>query len=1548
MFFTWFRAGWLSLALLMCTVSAQASLGCRQLESGSQGMTLEFSFPDCEVQLLDGGTIHRFAGEGLLGQPGAPDLPLVNRLVEIPARAGIRLEILDEHWESLGSRQVRPHQDRTHRADEGPQPWLEDPSIFSVDAHWPEQWLSVSDPAIQRDLRLVKLGIAPLRWNPVSGEVLALRELSLRIHFEGENLLNALDHAPESPLFDAWHARNEHLLRMESEGALRDIQWQSATLPMNYLVIADTDAFDNDRFNDWLDWKRRKGHRIEILTEQDIPQWSRNAIRSAIADAYDSDTPPDYVTLVGDADGGSYELPTHFSFDTYGSEYDHFYSAIAGNDILADVVVGRLSARSSTQLSTICNKILEYELNPDLEDPSWLQRASFLTGTGHCGMSMKQLSRSIGYQLVSGQGYTQLDTAWCADSPNYVFSWYNSGISYHNYRGWVGMEGLNRTQVMAMNQGNRTPISVIFTCNSGSFADPNYEPAYSEAFLRAGLPTNPGGGAAAMGLCTQYTHTAYNNQVCGGFWSGLLDYGIRQVGTAMYRGKYELYMNLPAGDENIETFSNWANLMGDPGMNLWVGVPGVLQFDNLPEVVATDAGFLDLRVTDAEGQPVEGAAICLYQAGGLQLVQLSDASGRSAFPLDAVDTGQVLQITATRDNYVPALEDRSVQEVGGGLALLNALWDGGTAEELLPGSTHDLVLDLDNNADIDTPAGTLFLECEPGSAVVSPEVLAIDAIPAGGSLVSGILQVTLADSISDREALFFRAWHAAAGDTTELGFETTLSRPWLTVEDPDVDGLTLEPGDSDDLRIAVRNTGNRPASLTLTPSFGGSAWFSVDETPVELELNEGEASEQLVFEVTAHEEAWNGQQGFLKVNWTDSNGIRGHFQVALRTGVGTESEATGADAYGYFAIEDTDNHPLAPVYDWVEIAPEEGGPGTALELTDFADEQDDAALVDLPFPFRLYGEEYTQMGVCSNGFVSFGPWAHLETDFRNHYLPIGMGPEPMLAVMWDDHYLGGNTEVCTWYDETNHRYVVEWYRMRANSSNGINTFQLILLDPAHWPNESGEGEFIYQYADFDDTQDNDQDYPYCTIGLKDHTATRGMTLVNYNLWNDTATEIDENGGRAILFTVRPVEGGADGLLEELTAGLHFTLSDTETESARDTVWFHNAGEGFLNWSASVAVPQDWPQLGMARNTGRDQGGPDSAGYTWIDSEEEGGPLFSWIPVAETDTAVEFEHNDATAGPFALDFDFPFYGQLFDEFYINPNGWISFSDTRNLWYNAVGMPHEDAPMNSIAGWWDDLLNNEAMNDQVSYRAGVDSLVVSWVEAAHFDPEDFGGPFTFQIILERNGRITIQWADMNSGNPLSDSGTMGLQGPNDESGFVIHHLRQVADNYTVRVLPPFWLQLEDSGGIVPPMEDGFIVLHAHNAPVQELLPTGDYMAELRIGSASGGELFLPIGLSLGTTSAGETPSLPEGIVLGKAWPNPFNPVTTVPFVLPAARRASLDVYNIQGRKVLSLVESQELPAGRHLARFDGSSLASGVYFLRLQVQGESRTQRVLLLK
>ena len=161
-----------------------------------------------------------------------------------------------------------------------------------------------------------------------------------------------------------------------------------------------------------------------------------------------------------------------------------------------------------------------------------------------------------------------------------------------------------------------------------------------------------------------------------------------------------------------------------------------------------------------------------------------------------------------------------------------------------------------------------------------------------------------------------------------------------------------------------------------------------------------------------------------------------------------------ADAGGYIACENGD--PNGPTFQWFEISPLEGGPGTLMVLND-----DDADTAALPFTFRMYGQDYTQAYISTNGFVSFD---FASTAYANTALP---NPELGHAVVcyWEDWHPELAGDVSYYYHAAEHALIVEWHDMPhgAPDIDPRETFQVWLYDAAVDPAPSGDSRIRMQY-----------------------------------------------------------------------------------------------------------------------------------------------------------------------------------------------------------------------------------------------------------------------------------------------------------------------------------------------------------------------------------------------------------------------------------------------------------------------------------------------------
>jgi len=120
------------------------------------------------------------------------------------------------------------------------------------------------------------------------------------------------------------------------------------------------------------------------------------------------------------------------------------------------------------------------------------------------------------------------------------------------------------------------------------------------------------------------------------------------------------------------------------------------------------------------------------------------------------------------------------------------------------------------------------------------------------------------------------------------------------------------------------------------------------------------------------------------------------------------------------------------------------------------------------------------------------------------------------------------------------------------------------------------------------------------------------------------------------------------------------------------------------------------------------------------------------------------------------------------------------------------------------------------------------------------------------------------------------------------------------------------------------------------------TGEAHLIAAIGSdANGREAAVRVERSLGESN------VPETYHLSQNYPNPFNPRTEISFSLPAASNVTLEIFNVMGQKVATLVNSH-LEAGEHSVTWDGSQAASGVYLYRFRADDFEATRKMVLMK
>lgn len=212
-------------------------------------------------------------------------------------------------------------------------------------------------------------------------------------------------------------------------------------------------------------------------------------------------------------------------------------------------------------------------------------------------------------------------------------------------------------------------------------------------------------------------------------------------------------------------------------------------------------------------------------------------------------------------------------------------------------------------------------------------------------------------------------------------------------------------------------------------------------------------------------------------------------------------------------------------------------------------------------------------------------------------------------------------------------------------------------------------------------------------------------------------------------------------------------------------------------------------LSLSANLFAASGGPDMYGYTWKDSNEPGGPVFSWIDITTTGTQVQGLADDNMVGPFVMATSQAYYWYTRKNVWIGSNGYIAFAN------GNIASPFPTIPMaggmnDYIAAYTADLTFSGTGNPGRCYILDDDDqTIISYVGVPFWSPTapSYTGSNTFQVILNKtDNTITVQYLLVSGTTQNNDlligiesvAGSIGLQHSVDQyqtNNFAIRYYR-----------------------------------------------------------------------------------------------------------------------------------------------------------------------------
>ena len=602
---------------------------------------------------------------------GSPELPMMNRLIEVPHGATARVEVL-----SATSREI----DLAEFGIDTPLMPAQPSMPKSVDpANWPfvyDRDAYLSDRVAQdlagvtaigrlRALDLARVEISPVEYYPEANRLVVVETLDLRVVFEGGD---------QAAGDDLWATTNSHFFKpvYDRVAGLQDRgehdSYPDLVSDVVTMVVITPSSFEA-QLQDFVDWKTERGFHVVVGVIGSPEVGSTTAsIQSYIHDLYNNATPelpaPSFVVFVCDVA----QCPT---FTVSGDATDRPYCAVDGDEI-PDIYYGRLSATNSSQLQAILDKTMMYD-QYTMPDPSYLENVTLIAGVDGTFATTHgngQLNYGTTHYFNASHGISSNTYLYPASGSagSAIIQSVSDGLAFINYTAhgsvtsWAD-PSFTQSDINGLSNSGEYCLAIGNCCVTSTY---DYSECFAETWLRAvdkGAIGYIGGSnntywdedywwGVGYHPSSEINGTAYPYESTGmGAYDGLFhDHGEAMTQWYVVNDALIFCGNLAvteAGSSLTSYYWNIYNLMGDPSLSTFLGVPSA-------NSVSTSAlGSSSITVS---ADP--GSYVGFTQNGTLVGAGTVGASGTEVIDFfTTLAPGVDLHMVVMAQNRIPYVED---------------------------------------------------------------------------------------------------------------------------------------------------------------------------------------------------------------------------------------------------------------------------------------------------------------------------------------------------------------------------------------------------------------------------------------------------------------------------------------------------------------------------------------------------------------------------------------------------------------------------------------------------------------------------------------------------------------------------------------------------------------------------------------------------------------------------------------------------------------------------------------------------------------------------
>jgi hypothetical protein len=877
--------------------------------------------------------IPSIAGTRTLGQAGEPLLPIgAARILLPPGEEIVSVRVVPEAVAEVSAHLPAPAQKEYPLSFEGPiAPTLPKAAIYSSDALFPTEAGALASVQIYRGHRIAYLDLFPVRVRPASRQAEFVSGLRVEITtapdenararsattFRGDDATRAwLAHNTDNPqMADRYAEAQARGLLPRPVHAVDPLRGgpqagRSLVNPADtYLHVIITSQALVPIFAPLAADRTAKGLPSTIVTVNDIyasytGRDNQERIRNFILDAYQN-WETEYIFFAGDIDvipnrdcycyvideGTPMETNSlccelyYGGLDgTWNDDNDDRWGEVEEADLVPDIHVGRVCADNATEAQNYITKVLRYERQPVVNE---VESASFY------GEYLWEGTYGDWYMEEIRLGAS----TWGYTTAGVPLDW-NTTTYYEETGSWSGTNFINKMSSgchMAHHLGhaNETYDVKVYVSDVPSFTangiTHTYNFGYSqgcyagdfdetdcihEEFLNSPTGFVAWIGNTRYGFGVHYTTNGSSQYYHRQFVDALFGEGLNELAAANDDSRTD---NVPyIAYESNRWVHYEVTAFGDPSMPIWTARPRTPQLDHAGVFVLGMTSY-DVTVS-AQGQPVAGARVCLWdEAGTCYGFGVTNAAGdvtigvAPGYPgtMHMVVSDADLLVTETTFPIVPngpyiVIDSHRIDDSIGGN-------DDGDCDA---GETIDLYVDLCNVWNAPIAGVTATLSCASPEAAILDGTAFYGTIP-GGATVGGQagdhFTFHIDGGCPDQQALPFTLEIRDAGTGLWTGsFTYTADASALAIVTLEVDDSAggngnhcLDPGESALVTVRLDNSGHRDATTVAGTLFSGGSGLVVTQahgTAPEVPIG-GQAVLAPSFEVTL--EPWAPSPGIV-------------------------------------------------------------------------------------------------------------------------------------------------------------------------------------------------------------------------------------------------------------------------------------------------------------------------------------------------------------------------------------------------------------------------------------------------------------------------------------------------------------------------------------------------------------------------------------------------------------------------------------------------------------------------------------------------------------